>query len=432
MGAGQFIFDSNIFEVEFANDKKLVSQFQAFEAGGLSGKNTEFFYKEIAEPAIEAFVQRLTNKGKPFYTYFELQDYKVIRRADGLADYSKLIALYKILSPQHLLKTPFQNDSNSLDKDFYTEYLHIIGLTEVESGSKKIIRRKGNSLASDGSILENTIAQLEGLDKISRLPSPKVFGVNVDEQTFNVALELVITWVNRILFLKLLEAQIISYNGGDKEFSFLNTKKITNFDDLNELFFQVLARERGSRIGSAKENFINVPYLNSSLFEPTELEHTCLFISQLQDGKEIELFPGTILKDSKGKRRVGKLNAIEYLFEFLDAYNFGSEGSNAIQEENKRLINASVLGLIFEKINGYKDGSFFTPGYITMHMCRETIRAAVIEKFNYVYQWECKSLDEIYNKIEDKVSANLVINGLKICDPAVGSGHYLVSALNEL
>jgi adenine-specific DNA-methyltransferase len=65
------------------------------------------------------------------------------------------------------------------------------------------------------------------------------------------------------------------------------------------------------------------------------------------------------------------------LFEFLDAYDFTSEGSEEIQEDNKTLINASVLGLIFEKINGYKDGSFFTPGFITMYMCRETIRKAV-------------------------------------------------------
>ena len=40
-----------------------------------------------------------------------------------------------------------------------------------------------------------------------------------------------------------------------------------------------------------------------------------------------------------------------------------------IQEKNRALINASVLGLIFEKINGYKDGSFYTPGFITEYMC---------------------------------------------------------------
>ena len=43
---------------------------------------------------------------------------------------------------------------------------------------------------------------------------------------------------------------------------------------------------------------------------------------------------------------------------------------------------ASLNPLIFEKINGYKDGSFFTPGFITMYMSRETIRRSVVEKLN--------------------------------------------------
>ncbi|MDO9153371.1 MAG: TaqI-like C-terminal specificity domain-containing protein [Paludibacter sp.] len=38
----------------------------------------------------------------------------------------------------------------------------------------------------------------------------------------------------------------------------------------------------------------------------------------------------------------------------------------------------------------------------------------------------------MYNKIEDRKEANAIINSLKICDPAVGSGHFLVSALNEI
>ena len=43
--------------------------------------------------------------------------------------------------------------------------------------------------------------------------------------------------------------------------------------------------------------------------------------------------------------------------------------------------------------------------------------------------------DGLYDVIGDKVSkqeANQLINSLKICDPAVGSGHFLVSALNEI
>ena len=142
--------------------------------------------------------------------------------------------------------------------------------------------------------------------------------------------------------------------------------------------------------------------------------------------------PSTVLKDNNGKKCKGELFTLEYLFKFLDAYDFSSEGSEEIQEQNKTLINASVLGLIFEKINGYKDGSYFTPGFITMYMCRETIRRAVVQKFNDRKGWNCQDLKGLYDKIEDRKEANEIINELKICDPAVGSGHFLVSALNEI
>lgn len=125
-----------------------------------------------------------------------------------------------------------------------------------------------------------------------------------------------------------------------------------------------------------------------------------------------------------------------YLLRFLDAYDFGAEGKGEVQEEIKTLITAFVLGLIFEKINGYKDGSFYTPGFITMYMCRETLRRAVVQKFNDTYEWNCESIEEINDALfRQKISlkeANELINSLHICDPAVGSSHFLVSALNEL
>jgi hypothetical protein len=103
-----------------------------------------------------------------------------------------------------------------------------------------------------------------------------------------------------------------------------------------------------------------------------------------------------------------------------------------------------VLGLIFEKINGYKDGSFFTPGFITMYMCCETIRKAVIQKFSEVKKWNCQTIEDLKEDMADFIKkhpkgrkearkeANQIVNSLKICDPAVGSGHFLVSALNEI
>lgn len=418
-----FIFDEHLFERLFAQNKSLVKQFENFEA---SKKSTEVFYKEIAEPFIADIKTEIE------FTYFNLQDYQKPLRNDDKADDNKLIALFKILSPEHLLKLPFTNDSNSLDKRFYSELLHIIGLTETKEGSKKLIERNKPGERHTGTILEDAIIQLDSLDKISRLERPSQYGSTQQEKLFNVGLELAITWINRILFLKLMEAQLITYHKGDKSYSFLNLDKIKNYDDLNSLFFQVLARKYDERNEDVIKVFEKVPYLNSSLFEPTEIEQDTIFISNLRDDKTIPIISSTVLKNEQGKKRTGSLTTLQYLFEFLNAYDFSSEGSEEIQEENKSLINASVLGLIFEKINGYKDGSFFTPGFITMYMCRETIRKAVIQKFNETKNWKCKDLDELYNKIEDTKEANEIVNSLKICDPAVGSGHFLVSALNEM
>jgi adenine-specific DNA-methyltransferase len=199
------------------------------------------------------------------------------------------------------------------------------------------------------------------------------------------------------------------------------------------LFFQVLARKYEDRNQDVKKAFEKVPYLNSSLFEPTEIEQVTLFISNLKDDKTIPVISSTVLKNDQGKKGTGNLTTLAYLFDFLNAYDFTSEGSEEIQEDNKSLINASVLGLIFEKINGYKDGSFFTPGFITMYMCRETIRKSVVQKFNETKKWNCSSIEELYDKIDgDRKEANEIVNSIKICDPAVGSGHFLVSALNEM
>jgi len=415
-----FVFDAHVFEKAFANNKALVKQFKEFSAGHLSGNKTDFFYKEIAKPAIEKM-------GDVEFSHFDLRE----KHSD-----KKLIALLKLFSPEHLLKLPFANDSNSLNKDFYSELLHIIGLIEVKDGSKKLIQRKQEGERNRASLLENAITKMDALDKLRNFDKPSLYGDTTKEQLFNVGLELVITWVNRVLFLKLLEAQLIAYHKGDVSYAFLNFQRIRSFDDLDSLFFAVLARKPDEREEEIKRAFAQVPYLNSSLFEPTEIERKTLNIGNLAGEIVLPLYSATVLKDAKGKRRTGELNTLEYLFAFLDAYDFASEGKGELKDDNKALINASVLGLIFEKINGYKDGSFFTPGFITMYMCRETLRRAVVQKFNEVKGWNCNNLNDLYNKIEakaeDRAEANTLINSLKICDPAVGSGHFLVSALNEL
>jgi hypothetical protein len=59
-------------------------------------------------------------------------------------------------------------------------------------------------------------------------------------------------------------------------------------------------------------------------------------ISNLFNDDKLSIFNLTVLKDNHDNRRTGKLKALEYIFQFLDAYDFSSEGTEEIQEEKKR------------------------------------------------------------------------------------------------
>ncbi|WP_192821426.1 TaqI-like C-terminal specificity domain-containing protein [Rufibacter sp. LB8] len=427
-----FVFDAQDFERLFGKNTQLKKDYDAWKTGQKVSNNTDHFYKEIAKPFLDTLPEEL-----PF-TYFNLKDFEKALRNQNQKDDNQLIGLYKILSPVHLLKLPFTNDSNSLDKGFYSELLHLIGLEETKVGNKKLIQRKPPERRQEGALLENAILTIESEDRLRKLNPPSAYGATEEERLFTVALELCITWVNRILFLKLLEAQLIKYHRGGAGYKFLNYATIPQYDELNKLFFQVLARRPEQRTGAIQQKYGHVPYLNSSLFEPTELEDDIIRVNSLDDMTTLPLHPNTVLRDAKNKPVAQSLNALEYLLRFLDAYDFASEGREEIQEESKTLINAAVLGLIFEKINGYKDGSIYTPGFITMYMCRQAIRLAVVQKFNEAYNWQAQNFDDLKNYLADHKSAakilefNALLNSLHICDPAVGSGHFLVSALNEL
>lgn len=406
-----YIFDASDFERYFYDNMKIKDSYLNWKNGDSLMSKTDWFYKEVLFPHIEENPESIA------CTYFNLKEYQAIIENDNQEDDEALLDLYKILSPEHLLKKQVVNDSNSLNKQFYAELLHILGLEEVKEGSKKTIKRCAKP--NEGSILENTLAKLK--TKARDLSESEIY---------DTALELTITWLNRILFLKLLEGQLIKYNN-NPDFAFLNYKKVNEYDVLEELFFEVLAVNYKERPANIQREYANIPYLNSSLFEETELERKYFGIGLLKDRLDIPIYSNTVLDfQVKGSSK----RTLEYLFEFLDAYDFSDDTKGKIKEESKTIINASVLGLIFEKINGYKDGSFFTPSFITMYMCRESIRRAVVQKFNDTYNWKCEEFTDLKNEIKSikKKEASNTINTLRICDPAVGSGHFLVSALNEM
>jgi hypothetical protein len=416
-----FVFDAKDFYELFYENKSFKDKFNQYNNNQLEGDKTKYFYEQIAAPEIEKL------KDKINFTYLNIKNY------ENTND-NELVALYKFFSPVHLLKLSFANDANELNKEFYAELLHILGLEERKEGNKKLIDRKKEGNRDNGSIIENAIEKIDSGDKLDNLKHEQ-YGNTKDEQLFNVALDLVITWINRILFLKLLESQIVKYNQNNENFAFLSVEQLEGFNELYSLFFTVLARKTDERNDYLRNKFSHIPYLNSSLFEITDMENKTICIDSLHDNIKIKLYSQSVLKNKKGANISNTMRPLEYLLRFLDAYDFGSESSEDIQKENKPLISASVLGLIFEKINGYKDGSFFTPSFITMYMCRETISRAIIQKFNETKNWNCQTIIELHNKIHNKIhnkEANEIFNSVRICDPAVGSGHFLVSALNEM
>ena len=416
-----YVFDAQYFEKYFAKNKDFVKQYNEWKNNQKVTKDTSLFYNEIVKPYIDSIEDVVP------VTRFDIRNYKKALQDKDKEEDKSLIALYKVQSPYHLLRKS-SADSNALNDKFYKELLYVIGLEEVKESGKNIIRRKKDN-RDTGSLVENIITLLETED-LYRVKNVEQYGSTADERMFNIAVELALTWVNRILFIKLLEGQLISYNKGNQEYRFLNIATIHDFDELYRLFHQVLARKADDRPANIREKYENVPYLNSSLFEISELEEQTIKINALDNEASLALMANSVLKD-KFKNK-DTIRTIEYIFRFLDAYDFASEGKGDIQEDSKSLINASVLGKVFEKINGYKDGSIYTPGFITMYMCRESIRKSVIHKFNEKYGWGCKTINDVHNEIKDRKEASEVINSIKICDPAVGSGHFLVSALNEI
>ncbi len=425
-----FIFEAGVFNQLFFENKAFVKDYKEWRDKQKTTVKTDLFYNEIAKP----FIEKLENEIS--CTYFDIREYETALKNDELKDDASLIELFKILSPHHLLKVPFADDSNKLDKNFYTELLHIIGLEEIKDKSKLKIQRKDEARRDAGSLIENTITIIKTEDLLPNIANIENYGETREERIFNVALDLCLTWTNRVLFLKLLEAQLVDYHNGDREYRFLDANTIKDFDGLYRLFHQVLAINFDERIPQVKEKFRRVPYLNSSLFEFTDLEKQTLKINGLNNDETLSLINTSVLKEIRNQR--GELLTLEYLFKFLDAYDFASEGISTITENNRSLINASVLGKVFEKINGYKDGSIYTPGFITMYMCRQSIRLAVVQKFKDAYGWNIAEFADIKNYLIDRknkadiLEFNAVINSLHLCDPAVGSGHFLVSSLNEI
>lgn len=387
-----YLISAKEFE-KLSQNKELQKAYKNVDKKQGNDTSTKKFYQK-AQEILSALDMEMT------FTHFGIKD-------------TEPVLLYQVFSPHILLGYKTHIDSNVLNQNFYEELLYILGLEETKDGANKLIK-----LSDTPNTLSYAIRENLGLDCV---------------RDFESIFELIITWNNRLLFLRLLESMLLSFKHIPKPF--LDSSVIESFAKLNTLFFEILALRENVRKSIPKE-LDSIPYLNSSLFDKTELEKQGKEI-KLLDSKPLALYKKSILKDTKKP-----LPLLEYLFDFLNAYDFTTTPKD-IQDNVKinhdKLINAAVLGLVFEKLNGYKEGSFYTPSFITNYMCKQSLQQVVIQKFNTAKKWDCKDLqslklrlDKLTDSPDGYKEANEIFDSIKVCDPSVGSGHFLVSMLNNM
>ncbi len=189
-------------------------------------------------------------------------------------DFKELPLIYQVLSHEVLLKQKKTLDANTLNKDFYEELLYILGLEEQNEKGKILIKQS----RTKNSLSDALKKQYNNLD---------------DEEV----MALLIAWNNRILFLRLLESLLISFEHFKEPF--LTIENFENFNALNTLFFEVLAKKNNERSLEKEDKILGkIPYLNSSLFDKTPLESNGHEIRLLKN-EFLEVYPKSILKKDK-------------------------------------------------------------------------------------------------------------------------------------
>ncbi|MGX2982722.1 type IIG restriction enzyme/methyltransferase [Helicobacter sp. 23-1045] len=391
-----FFFKESEFERVFYKDefiKSLYSRYKSLIKSDLahdSKRNIDFYDELKAYFGAESFSTNLMP------LHLNLQN---IANATDSSDFKPFI---KAFAPDFLLDRYIHKDE--INEAFYKELLYILGLKTIESGKDR------------NKIIPNNVSGTLYHNIADSLPN------DADKTQENI-ISLIIVWLNRILFLKLIEANLVRFstNRIDKNANkFLTTANIKDFQSLEHLFFEVFAKSHDKR--DKDSPFFALPYLNSSLFSPSQIEQNLIHIRALSNDKELLSYKSQT-----------KINLLRYLLDFLNSYDFGS----GEEYEADTLINASILGNVFERINAYKEGSFYTPNAITSYMCEVGLQKIVVQKFNERFAWDCANLTDLriqvdrnFNKHKDDFLQ--ILREVKICDPAVGSGHFLVSALNAM
>lgn len=225
--------------------------------------------------------------------------------------------------------------------------------------------------------------------------------------------------MGRLVFLQFLQKK--GWMNGDFNYMqnlFATSRYQADFleEVLEPLFFHVLNTKEVERNHPKLKNLgseINIPYLNGGLFEADD-----------NDKRKIT-FDAKLFAD---------------LFDFFSHYNFTIDENDPNDAEVG--IDPEMLGHIFENLlEDNKDkGAFYTPKEIVQYMCRQSLIEYLQSKLG-----KHKEIEDFINTHDtgDRLDKNnfiatnakeieRLLDEVKICDPAIGSGAFPMGILNEI
>ena len=230
--------------------------------------------------------------------------------------------------------------------------------------------------------------------------------------------------MGRIVFLYFLQkkhwlgASNTEYKDGNPHFiSDLFFNDVANQNDFYEkylcpIFFNALNTPDRKNDEFKLENgqTVSIPFLNGGLFEEEQ--------------------------EPNGHRNIQfRKDLFESLFNFFNGYNFTIYENSP--EEHTVAVDPEMLGHIFENLIDYnKDtGTFYTPKEIVQYMTQESL----IEYLNTHLENERKEIENLVKNqsrpsFSDKELEKIenLLDAVKICDPAVGSGAFPMGMLQEI
>ena len=221
---------------------------------------------------------------------------------------------------------------------------------------------------------------------------------------------------NRLMFLRFIEKKgWLTYNGNRNYLrSLFNAAEAStdeNFlnDRLYWAFFHGLgtASELPQDVAATVERRGEVPFLNGGLFE-----------MQADDQRKTLHVPNA---------------AFAEVLKLFERYNFTVTESTPLDIEVA--VDPEMLGKVFEElVTGRHDtGSYYTPRPVVSFMCRESLKICLQNKTDETPETLQAFVDDgDAIAIRDPEKVLKVLQTLRICDPACGSGAYLLGMMGEL